>query len=289
MSTHLILDANNLIFRARHACFRRRYKNVIIHTFFRSLKPIIEKFGPDYVYFVLDGKPKKRLDVLPDYKGNRTYHDEDNFGEQRKEIISIIRKEFPFVTTRHPEAEADDVIAHLCLSAIPSSHKKIIVSSDTDFIQLCQDALHTQLYNPISKGFRDYPDYPYAVWKAFRGDSSDNISGIRGIGNKRAAVLASDKDARELFFTKRPEARGIFERNIGLISLAAFDDTDQLQVSFGQEDMSSALQTFTSLGFKSMISPKAWEKFSLPFKGLKDAVKFEYCPIINFLIKSLFL
>ena len=43
---HLILDANNLIFRARHSCYRRTYDNVIIHTFFRSLKPIIEKFSP---------------------------------------------------------------------------------------------------------------------------------------------------------------------------------------------------------------------------------------------------
>ena len=62
---HLILDANNLLFRARHACYRRSYDHVIIHTFFRSIKPIVEKFNPDYVYFVLDGYPKKRMEMSP--------------------------------------------------------------------------------------------------------------------------------------------------------------------------------------------------------------------------------
>ena len=271
---HLILDANNLLFRARHACFKRRYKNVIIHTFFRSLKPIIEKFKPDYVYFVLDGKPKKRLDMLPEYKANRTYHDEDGFGVQRKEIIQLVRELFPFVTIRHPLAEADDVIAHLALSAIPADHEKVVISSDTDFIQLCQDAPLTQLYNPISKSFRYAPDYPYAIWKAFRGDASDNITGIRGIGNKRAAVLASDAEARTAFFEKRSDTKEVFERNVELISLKAFKDTSPLQISFGQEDLSAIRDAFTTLGFKSMISSKAWQKYSMPFEGLKNGTKY---------------
>jgi len=271
---HLILDANNLIFRARHSCYRRTYDNVIIHTFFRSLKPIIEKFSPDFVYFVLDGKPKKRLDVLPEYKANRTYHDKDNFGAQRKEIIRIVRTEFPFVTLRHPEAEADDVIAHLVLDSIPALHKKIIVSSDTDFIQLCQDGKNTQLYNPITKTFRVAPSYPYAVWKAFRGDSSDNIAGIRGIGNKRAAVLATDEDARIAFFEKRKDAEEVFTRNVGLIMLEALADITPLQISWGSKNLEAILETFTNLGFKSMISEKAWKKYSTPFEGLSDGTQY---------------
>ena len=271
---HLILDANNLIFRARHSCYRRTYEHVIVHAFFRSLKPIIEKFSPDFVYFVLDGRPTKRLTALSTYKANRTYHDEDNFGAQRKEIIRIIRTDFPFVTLRHPEAEADDVIAHLALESIPAEHEKIIVSSDTDFIQLCQDAPLTQLYNPISKSFRIAPPYPYAVWKAFRGDSSDNIGGIRGIGNKRAAVLAADEQVRAAFFEKRKEAEEIFTRNIGLIALCAFNDTSPLQISWGSKNLTAIFDTFTSLGFKSMISEKAWKKYSAPFEGLNDGTQY---------------
>ena len=271
---HLILDANNLMFRARHSCYRRTYDNVIIHTFFRSLKPIIEKFAPDYVYFVLDGKPQLRLDVLPEYKANRTYHDKDNFGFQRKEIIRIVKEDFPFVTIRHPRAEADDVIAHLTLDSIPESHEKVIVSSDTDFIQLCQDAPNTKLYNPVTKSFREPPDYPYAIWKAFRGDSSDNIAGIRGIGNKRAAILATDGAAREAFFIKRNDAKDIFERNVALIKLAAFEDISPFEMTWGTQSTEQILETFTNLGFKSMITEKAWKKYAAPFEDLNDGTQY---------------
>ena len=190
---HLILDANNLLFRARHACFRRSYDHVIVHTFFRSIKPIVEKFSPDCVYFVLDGYPKKRMEMQPDYKGTREYHDKDNFRSQRKASIQMVKDSVPFLVMRHPEMEADDVIADLCLRLLPSQHEKIIVSSDTDFIQLCQDADAVKLYNPIKKDYREPPEHPYASWKALRGDGADNIAGIRGIGNKRAAQLLSEE------------------------------------------------------------------------------------------------
>ena len=273
---HLILDANNLLFRARHACFRRKYTNVIIHTFFRSLKPIVEKFSPDYVYFVLDGKPKKRLEMMPEYKGTRTYHDEDGFSAQRREIITIVKASLPFMTLRHPEAEADDVIAHLVLSSLPPSHEKIIVSSDTDFIQLCQSPTNTKLYNPITKGFREPPDYPYDIWKAMRGDSSDNIDGIRGLGNKRAATLASDKHAFNTYFSARPAEFQKFQKNVEMISLSSFTPTEekQIQFSYGQNDLESLRDAFTELQFKSMISSRSWEKFSLPFRSLKDGTEY---------------
>lgn len=273
---HLLLDANNLMFRARHACYQRQYPNVIVHVFFRGLKPIIEKFSPDYVYFVLDGSPKKRLELMPDYKGTRTYHDKDGFRVQRKEIINIVKSDLPFITIRHPEAEADDVIANLAIKTIPDDHEKVIVSSDTDFIQLCQTARNTKLYNPISKSFREAPEYPYDVWKAMRGDSADNIQGIRGLGNKRAAVLASDDGAFQLYFDRNPENYEKFQKNLEMISLRAFNDLDEeaIEFSYGKNSIESLLETFTELKFKSMISSKSWEKYSLPFRGLKDGTEY---------------
>jgi DNA polymerase-1 len=272
---HLILDANNLLFRARHSCYQRKYDNVIIHTFFRSLKPIIEKFSPDYVYFVLDGYPKKRMELQASYKGTRVYHDKDGFRAQKKEAEKIIKTSVPFVTARHPEAEADDVIADLVLGLIPAEDEKVIVSSDTDFIQLCQDADNTLLYNPIKKDFREVPEYPYARWKALRGDSSDNISGIPGIGNKRAAALLEGKNL-EAFFEKKPEARVKYLENLEMIALDSFSSTERLQVeySFPEMPLETLRDTFTLLKFKSMISDAAWNKFSTPFMELKDGRKY---------------
>ena len=261
--------------RARHACARRRYENVIVHTFFRSLKPIIEKFDPDYVYFVLDGYPKKRMEMQPEYKGTRKYHDKDGFRAQRKECIRIIKENVPFVTIRHPEAEADDVIADLVLRSIPFAHEKIIVSSDTDFIQLCQDGINTSLYNPIKKEFREVPEYPYARWKALRGDSADNIAGIPGIGNKRAALLLEGNNLEE-YFVRKPDTRQVYRENLDMIALSQFSESERAQVeySFPKETLEALRNTFTTLKFKSMISDKAWGNFSSPFMELKDGRKY---------------
>ncbi len=274
---HLILDANNLLFRARHACFRRSYDHVIVHTFFRSIKPIVEKFSPDCVYFVLDGYPKKRMEMQPDYKGTREYHDKDNFRSQRKASIQMVKDSVPFLVMRHPEMEADDVIADLCLRLLPSQHEKIIVSSDTDFIQLCQDADAVKLYNPIKKDYREPPEHPYASWKALRGDGADNIAGIRGIGNKRASQLLSEEGLLEQFFrSKDPEIRETYHQNLEMIRLSAMSDKEfqEVEMSFSNSSLETLRDTFTDMRLKSMITDKAWSNYSRPFKELKDGRRY---------------
>jgi DNA polymerase I len=271
---HLILDANNLLFRARHACFRRNYDHVIVHTFFRSIKPLVEKFEPDCVYFVLDGKPKKRLELQSDYKGTREYHDKDGFSVQRKKSIDMIKECVPFLVMRHPEMEADDVIADLAIHTLPKDHEKIIISSDTDFIQLCQlENNDVKLYNPIKKEYRLPPEYPYALWKALRGDSADNISGIRGIGNKRATALLTEPGALEAFFeSKGSDVKSKYLHNIEMIELRKMTNEEFLQVdmSWSEKPFDVLRDTFTQMKLKSMITDKAWTNYSSPFGGLKD-------------------
>jgi DNA polymerase-1 len=273
---HLLLDANNLLFRARHSCYQRNYENVIVHAFFRSLKPIIEKFSPDYVYFVLDGYPKKRMEMQSDYKGTRVYHDKDGFRAQKKRAESIIKSSVPFVVARHPEAEADDVIADLALALLPDDDEKIVVSSDTDFIQLCQDASNTSLYNPITKEFRGVPVYPYAMWKALRGDSADNIAGIKGIGNKRAAQLLVSESVLSEYFKKFPDNHQTYLQNLDMIALQPMtkDERSAVEYSFADRPLETLREAFTTLKFKSMISDKAWEKYSHPFTELRDGRKY---------------
>lgn len=274
---HLILDANNLLFRARHACFRRSYDHVIVHTFFRSIKPIVEKFKPDCVYFVLDGYPKKRMELQPDYKGTREYHDKDGFRAQRKKSINMIKESVPFLVMRHPEMEADDVIADLVISTLPKSDEKIIVSSDTDFIQLCQiPENEVKLYNPIKKDYRLPPEYPYANWKALRGDSADNIAGIRGIGNKRATTMLTEAGALESFFQLKPEARDIYLQNIEMIELRAMttEEFREVEVSWCENTLDTLRDTFTQMNLKSMITDKAWTNYSRPFGGLQNGRKY---------------
>ena len=277
---HLILDANNLLFRARHSCYRRNYDHVIVHTFFRSVKPIVEKFSPDCVYFVLDGYPKKRMKMQSDYKGTREYHDKDNFNAQRKQSIKMIKDSVPFLVMRHAEMEADDVIADLSLRLLPKEDEKIVVSSDTDFIQLCQDASNLKLYNPIKKDYREPPEYPYAEWKALRGDGADNIQGIRGIGNKRAAQLLTKSGALDDFFSSRDvSVNETYKQNLKMIKLEGMTDDEyaQVEMSFAQLPLKTLRSTFTDMELKSMITDKAWNNYSEPFKELKDGRRYFTC------------
>jgi 5'-3' exonuclease len=270
---HLILDANNLLFRARHACYQRNYDHVIIHTFFRSIKPIVERFDPDYVYFVLDGYPKKRMELASDYKGTREYHDKDNFRAQRKKSVAMIKESVPFLVMRHPEMEADDVIADLVLRKLPAQDEKIICSSDTDFIQLCQvQGNEVKLYNPVKKDFREPPEYPYAEWKALRGDAADNILGLRGIGNKRATTLLTEADALTNFFEKKPDMRSQYLHNLEMIELRAMSEKEfeEVDMWFASDSLRILRETFTSMNLKSMITDKAWNNYTKPFGGLKD-------------------
>ena len=85
MKNVLLLDGYNLLYRARSGFMKG--DNPIIFNFFRSLRPLIEKFNPDIAYFVLEGRPKARLAQDKNYKAQRVYHDRDDFNRQRNKII----------------------------------------------------------------------------------------------------------------------------------------------------------------------------------------------------------
>ena len=185
----------------------------------------------------------------------------------------MIKESVPFLVMRHPEMEADDVIADLVLRTLPAGDEKIIISSDTDFIQLCQaPAENVLLYNPIKKDYREAPSYSYSNWKALRGDSADNIPGLRGIGNKRAAALLEEAGALESFFEKKPELREQYLKNVEMIELAPMTPQEfkSVEMWYAKNPLSDLRETFTQMNLKSMITDKAWGNYSKPFGGLKD-------------------
>ena len=192
MKNILLLDAYNLIYRDRYTGMNK-VNNSTVFNFFRGVRPLVEKFNPDITYFVLEGRPKKRLEVSPDYKGQRVYTDKDDFNRQRKDIINIVKEFFPFVVARHNEFECDDIINYLA-NGMHKNDNVTIISSDTDFIQILNEYPKTvRLYNPISKKYRENTEYDYVAWKAMVGDKSDNIPGVPRIGKKTATkILLTD-------------------------------------------------------------------------------------------------
>ena len=272
MKRVLILDGYNLIYRARYSSnLKGEYSTVF--SFFRSIRPLIEKFNPDFCYFVLEGRPVARLENDPNYKGQRVYTDDDGFREQRKKIIEVLKTVFPFIVTRHSDYECDDVINYIA----NEKHKKdktTIVSSDTDFIQSINE--NNSLYNPVSKKFIEKKEFNYIEWKALVGDKSDNIIGFKGIGNKKALALLSDKQKFENFISIK-ENKEKFENNKFMIEFHDLKEESK-NISYHKPnniDWKNLKIIFNDMKFTSIINKeKTWEKYLNTFKNLERNINY---------------
>ena len=267
----LILDGYNLLYRARYSGMNKGDFSTIFN-FFRSLRPLIEKFNPDTAYFVLEGMPKKRLELLSEYKGQREYHNKDNFSQQRRDIIEILWEFFPISLVKHPDYECDDVAAHLAKENDDGNTEVTIVSSDTDFIQLISDTV--KVYNPVKKDYVEGTEYDYVMWKALRGDSADNIEGFSGIGDKRAKAIVENEEKLEDFLNK-DDNRTKFEMNLNLISFHDLvDDNEVENIKFFQTPFAPKWDNLKQLfkdkyNFNSMVkTDKSWNNYINTFDKL---------------------
>lgn len=266
----LVLDGYNLIYRARYSS-RNLGDYSTIFNFFRSLRPLIENFQPDLCYFVLEGKPVKRLEKDSGYKAQRVYHDKDNFQNQRREIIRLVKQYFPLIAVRHPDYECDDIANYLA----NCKHEKdnvVIVSSDTDFIQSINE--NTRVYNPVRKEFLTKFEYDYVHWKSLVGDKSDNIIGFKGIGNKKAVSLLQDsKKLKDFLLLENNMTK--FKDNIFMIRFHDLkEDINDIEYSniileSKQTKWEDLKLEFSKMSFKTITEKeKTWDKFINTFNNL---------------------
>ena len=261
----LLLDGYNLLFRARSGW--KQGDNPIVFNFLRSFRMLVGKFNPDRVYFVLEGRPVQRLQVMSEYKAQRKYHDRDDFKRQRKLIIRMLQESFPIQVVRHPNYECDDVLAALATQR-HRGDEVVVVSSDTDFYQLLQQHDNLKLYNPVKKQFIDPPEYDYVTWKALRGDSSDNIEGFRGVGDKRAKKLVENPQLLEGFLAS-PGHQEKFDRNIHMIQFHDLGaDLDDLETNDPTIDWAGLRKRLSEMQFYSITNDKPWKKFVDTFTNL---------------------
>ena len=185
----------------------------------------------------------------------------------------------PIVQIRHPDYECDDVIANLAKHHSESGNEVVIVSGDSDFIQVfdSMDKDLVNIYHPIKKRMVEKPDYPYLEWKALRGDVSDNIPGIKGVGDKTALKLVNDENLLENFLAD-PEKRKTFELNKSLIRFHWFKDlSDDLrnegaEILIPNPSLENVMSEFKKMEFKSMVSEKYWSNFKQAFDPLLQEV-----------------
>ncbi len=200
--TIYLLDGNSYIHRAYHAISplsnSRGLRTNAIFGFTKMLLKLFEKKRPEYLAVVLDSKgPTFRHEIYKDYKATRPPMPEE-LVEQLPYIKAIIQG-LNIKIIEKTGYEADDIIGTLARLAEDKDYKVVIVSGDKDFRQVI--SRQTSLWDTMKDRYIDYETFvrEYGIepdqmidLMGLSGDSSDNIPGVRGVGEKTAATLIKD-------------------------------------------------------------------------------------------------
>jgi 5'-3' exonuclease len=168
---------------------------------------LINIYKPNRLVACLEGdwRPSWRVDLFPDYKANRLDEDgeeaePDTLAPQIPILLDLLEA-FGIATFGVDDYEADDVIATLSKKEVGPIR---IVTGDRDLFQLVDDKRDVKVAY-LAKGLTNHdlvdakwisnkygiPGDRYALFAMIRGDSSDGLPGLKGIGEKGAALLAN--------------------------------------------------------------------------------------------------
>ncbi len=202
-----LVDAFNLIFRAYHARQRsgaapmrtsRGSSTEAIYIFHNMIRRLQKQYSPEYLAAVFESEgPTFRDEAYAEYKANRA----ETPPELIEQIPAIERMlgAMRVPVLKAPGFEADDVIGTLARRAAAAGLEVWMISSDKDLLQLVGDGIfmldpmkNDTLYDPAKvKEFKGVPPERIVGLLALVGDSSDNIPGAPGIGEKGAVQLLS--------------------------------------------------------------------------------------------------
>lgn len=187
---------------------------------------LIKKLQPDYVCVAWD-KPKtnirKRREIYPDYKAGRKPAPPDFYAQIP--LLHELLSAFGWPLYELDDYEADDIMGTLAKKAEHEGLETMLISSDLDMLQCL--APHTHMY-ALKKGFSNIELFnpesfadKYGIGvnqfldlKALKGDSSDNIPGVPGIGEKGAVKLLESYATLDNIYEHIDEITGATQRKL---------------------------------------------------------------------------
>src|SRR3982751_95377 len=165
---------------------------------------VIKRLKPDYVAVAWD-KPKtnirKRLQLYPEYKAGRKPAPADFY--EQVPILQELLQAFGWPLYELDDYEADDIMGTLAVQATKKDIETMLVTSDLDMLQLVNPHVHVyalktglsniELYSPKSfEAKYGIKVEQFLDLKSLKGDRSDNIPGVPGIGEKGAVALLQE-------------------------------------------------------------------------------------------------
>lgn len=276
MKNILLLDFNNLLYRSFYALKDIRNSKEIhtgaIFGFCKTLNLLIEKFDPFLIYAFDDCKSEYRKLILNEYKANRDKTPEELI-KQKEYIEKYLNKiEIPLIKLE--KTEADDLIVYF--SKYFSEKKEnnvIIISSDKDLHFLILESENIKIYDPLKKiffnkeelekkYFTDLTKEKIWLYYSILGDSSDNIPGIKGIGEKGAKEISkkysSFKDLYENInndFELKPKLKKLILENK--------DSAEKSNLLIKPEEINSSRLDLTNFEIKEFNKKNLQNGFSI--------------------------
>jgi len=201
--TLVLLDGNSLLFRGyfavRSLSNSKGQPTNALFGFTQMLLAVAEKHKPDLMFCAWDThEPTFRHEQFAEYKGTRQETPDDLIqqGPYARRLADVFRA----ISLEAPGFEADDIIGTLARQGAAAGYEVLIVTGDSDMLQLVTPGVKvlttikgitdTVLYDEAAVEAR-YSLKPFQLtdYRALKGDSSDNIPGVPGIGEKTATTL----------------------------------------------------------------------------------------------------
>lgn len=209
----ILIDGLSLVFRAYHALQRTGMKSpsgepsFAVFAFANILTSIIDRHSPECMAVVFDtSAPTFRHELYDQYKANRDAFPEDLVPQlgRIKELVTLMG----LAQMEMAGFEADDIVGTICKREGDLGHEVLCVTSDKDYFQLVNDRV--KILRP-GKDAKDYDVYDSVRVKekfgvgpekvidvlALMGDASDNVPGVKGIGEKTAIPLIEEFETVE--------------------------------------------------------------------------------------------
>lgn len=201
----VIIDGKSVFYRGYYAMPNLSTKDGTptggVFGFATMALEVIRRLRPDYVAVAWD-KPKtnirRRLQLYPEYKAGRKPAPPDFY--EQVPVLHELLQAFGWPLYEMDDYEADDLMGTLALQAAKKGIDTLLITSDLDLLQVIDGNVHVYA---LKKGLTDIELYSpksfeakyglkvdqYLDLKSLKGDSSDNIPGVPGVGEKTAVEL----------------------------------------------------------------------------------------------------
>jgi DNA polymerase I len=278
----MLIDGPSIVYRAYFAMMQTPLTTSAgmlvtgIFGFFNIVLRGMQDLKPDYAIVSFDlGRPAFRFAAYPDYKAGRPSMPDDLRAQFPivRELVTMMG--MPIVELEG--YEADDVIGALALQASAEGIDTYIVSGDLDGLQLVNDHIrlfttrmgvaNTVIYDEarVAERYGLRPDQ-MLDYKALKGDTSDNLPGVPGVGEKTAVSLLQQFGTLDALYEHLDEVKGklrerlathredaFMSREVGRIVTDLPVSLDLESARTGRYNRRALAQRFRELEFRSLI------------------------------------